>query len=105
MASAKLTRLVLLKEIRTRYPKVAVRQTVEFKQAISETLEYLFHDERKNLTEDNGRIFDKEVQHFYAMIPLYWNSKRISRHMYCKIFRYQTVALSVSILIILRRHF
>ena len=80
MASAKVTRLKLFEEIRLRYPNVAVKQSCEFKQAIFDTLEVLLSVKRATLSEESAKIFDKEVKTFYTTIPVYWITKRISRH-------------------------
>ena len=93
MAFAKLTRLILFEEIRKQHPKVAVKSTPDFKQAIFETLEKLLGVKRANLTGENARIFDKEVQDFYGNIPAYWNTKRISRHKQA-LFKHHNVYLS-----------
>ena len=87
MAEAILTRNILRKAIRKKYPKVTIASGSEaFREAIIRTMEEQLGVERSTLTVVQASKFDMHVNDFYNNLPRFWNL--VQRNEYCLLKRH-----------------
>ena len=86
MAEAPLTRDILRKEIRKKFPGVSIRQNDAYKEAAFLTLEEQLGVKRAHLTGVKAFYFDKEFNNFYMNLtrwwgksPIFWNEDRLRK--------------------------
>ena len=87
MAESLLTRNVLRKRIRKKFPKVTIASRSEaFREAIIRTMEEQLGVERSTLTVVQASKFDMHVNDFYNNLPRFWNL--VQRNEYCLLKRH-----------------
>ena len=86
MAEAPLTRDILRKEIKKKFPGVAIKKNDAYKEAAFLTLEEQLGVKRANLTGVKAYYFDKELIGFYMNFtswwgksPIFWNEDRLRK--------------------------
>ena len=86
MAEAPLTRDILRKEIKKKFPGVAIKKNETYKEAAFLTLEEQLGVKRANLTGVKAYHFDKELIGFYMNFtswwgksPIFWNEDRLRK--------------------------
>ena len=77
MAQSLLTYLILKNEIKKKFPKVALRRSVEYRNAIVRTLEEQLGVERSRLAPVPASYFDRHVNDFYNHLPSWWGKSPI----------------------------
>ena len=83
MAESILTRNILRKEIRKKYPKVGISHSPAYREAIIGTLEEQLGVERSNLSALEASNFDRHVEDFYCNLVRWWCGNRVKRNEYC----------------------
>ena len=86
MAEAPLTRDILRKEIKKKFPRVSINKNDAYKEAAFLTLEEQLGVKRANLTGVKAYYFDKELIGFYMNFtswwgksPIFWNEDRLRK--------------------------
>ena len=86
MAGSMLTYWILVLETRKKFPKVAIRHSEEFREAISRTMEEQLGVERSRLAPPFASNFDRQVNDIYKNLPqwwgvspIFWNLKSLRR--------------------------
>ena len=86
MAEAPLTRDILRKEIKKKFPRVSIMKNDAYKEAAFLTLEEQLGVKRANLTGAKAFYFDKELIGFYMNFtswwgksPIFWNEDRLRK--------------------------
>lgn len=87
MAESILTRNILRKRIRKKFPKVTIASRSEaFREAIIRTMEEQLGVERSNLPALEASNFDRHVEDFYCNLPRFWGL--VQRNEYCLVKRH-----------------
>ena len=86
MAEAPLTRDILRKEIKKKFPSVSTKKNNAYKEATFLTLEEQLGVKRAHLTGVKAFYFDKELIGFYMNFtswwgksPIFWNEDRLRK--------------------------
>ena len=86
MAGSMLTYWILVLEIKKKFPKVAIRHSEEYREAISRTMEEQLGVERSRLAPPFASNFDRHVNDIYKNLPqwwgvspIFWNYKSLKR--------------------------
>ena len=77
MAEAPLTRDILRKEIKKKFPSVSTKKNNAYKEATFLTLEEQLGVKRAHLTGVKAFYFDKELIGFYMNFTSWWGKSRI----------------------------
>jgi hypothetical protein len=86
MAEAPLTRDILRKEIKKKFPSVSTKKNNAYKEATFLTLEEQLGVKRAHLTGVKAFYFDKEFNGFFMNLtrwwgksPIFWNEDRLKK--------------------------